>query len=93
MLQRIYPDKERKLLIKMLKDLSVVLEAIQVTWSISAGILLGAVRTGEFIPWDYDVDICVHSLDKLQEIYDGMLKYGYGGSLHQYGKYGKGNDH
>ena len=87
----IYPEKEKEILLKMLKTLGGVLDDLNVTWSICAGTLLGAVRTGKFIPWDYDVDICVHSFDKIQEIYDEMYRRGnIGGSLEQMNTYGCG---
>ena len=87
-MQKLYPAEDKKVIIQMLKDMSEVLSELQVTWSLSAGALLGAVRSGKFIPWDYDIDICVHSFDKLQEIYDKMFERGYGGEIHQLETYG-----
>ena len=39
------------------------LKACRVRWWLEGGSLLGAVRLGDIIPWDYDVDIGVYAPD------------------------------
>ena len=39
------------------------LRACRARWWLEGGSLLGAVRSGDIIPWDYDVDIGIYSQD------------------------------
>ena len=39
------------------------LRACRVRWWLEGGSLLGAVRIGDIIPWDYDIDVGVYSTD------------------------------
>ena len=89
-MQRIYEKKEKDILIQMMRDVKTVFDDLGVVWSLSAGGLLGAMRDGKFIPWDYDIDLCMHlcSFPLIQSIYDEMKKLGYGGSLEQLKSHG-----
>ncbi len=51
----------------MLKELHRICEANDITYYLSYGTLLGAIRDKEAIPWDYDVDVQVpyNEKDKL----------------------------
>lgn len=49
--------KIHKLLTDMLEDLSAVCKKHGITWLLTGGSALGAVRHQGFIPWDDDVDI------------------------------------
>lgn len=40
-----------------------VLKGCRARWWLEGGSLLGAVRSGDIIPWDYDVDVGIYSQD------------------------------
>ncbi|XP_071540682.1 ribitol 5-phosphate transferase FKRP [Panulirus ornatus] len=40
-----------------------VLKSCRARWWLEGGSLLGAVRNGDIIPWDYDVDVGIYSQD------------------------------
>lgn len=40
-----------------LKELANILDEFDIYWFLSCGALLGAYRDGDFIPWDWDIDI------------------------------------
>jgi len=56
---RIRSDKELSERMEGLIQLKKVLEATLDKWFLSGGTLLGAYRDGDFIPWDWDVEVTV----------------------------------
>lgn len=66
-----------------LKDIDRVCRANNIEYSLVAGTLLGAVRCGDFIPWDDDADIVMtrENFEKFDRIYpfqkDSCLTYEY----------------
>lgn len=51
--------EERKELIRILSEVDLACKEIGVSYWLSCGTLLGAIRHNGFIPWDDDVDICM----------------------------------
>lgn len=49
--------------LKLLTDITNILQSIGVEYFLNYGTLLGAVRHGGFIPWDDDIDISVYRED------------------------------
>ena len=45
-----------------------ILENLKIKYFLVGGVLLGAIRNNGFIPWDWDVEICVHSDEVLPKI-------------------------
>lgn len=68
MFEEVRPLQEKQLTI--LKELKRVCELNNLTYYIVFGTLLGAVRHKGFIPWDDDIDVCMHYNDykRLEEI-------------------------
>jgi lipopolysaccharide cholinephosphotransferase len=50
-------------LLDMMDDIDHVCRKYHLTYAISGGAMLGAVRHGGFIPWDDDIDICMPRKD------------------------------
>ncbi len=50
-------------LLDMMEDIHQVCEKYHLTYAISGGAMLGAVRHRGFIPWDDDIDICMPRRD------------------------------
>lgn len=49
----------RLMLVELLVEFAGMCERAGVRWWLWGGTLLGAVRHGGFIPWDFDLDVCV----------------------------------
>ena len=55
-----YGTKERQIeLLEMIRDIDSILRSHGISYSLSGGTLIGAVREKGFIPWDDDIDIMV----------------------------------
>lgn len=71
-------ELERQLL--GLLEVCGVLNSCGLQWFLSGGTLLGAVREGHFIPWDWDVELTVlteHALHREKELTDQLLLRGF----------------
>ena len=55
-----------KHLIMLLTQLSAMMKANGIRFWLDFGTLLGAVRNGKIIPWDYDIDISISNYDTLR---------------------------
>lgn len=62
--------------VEILKDVDVFCKENNITYFISYGTALGAVRHGGFIPWDDDIDICMPRKD--YERFEMLAKKGMG---------------
>lgn len=60
-----------------LKDSVDVLNDLNCHWWLEAGTCLAAVREGEFIDHDVDVDLGLTDINKAQEIEDAMIDKGF----------------
>lgn len=45
-----------------------ILDNLKIKYFLLGGVLLGAIRNNDFIPWDWDVEICVHSDDAIKKV-------------------------
>lgn len=72
-------EKRQAELLKMLKDVDVYFRKWNITYSLAAGSLLGAVRENGFIPWDDDVDIMVDrdNYNKITEVFSRENSFEY----------------
>ena len=66
-------EEIQKILLEMMDDIHNVCEKYHLTYAISGGAMLGAVRHGGFIPWDDDIDICMPRRD-YNRLYKFMLR-------------------
>lgn len=57
-----------------LQDAGRLLERLQIPWYIVSGTFLGAVREGDFLAHDYDIDIGVHAEDFDHDTFLGGLR-------------------
>lgn len=58
---RIFSPEELEIRNIGLVDVTNILESLEIEYFLTDGTLLGAVREGDFIPWDWDVEITVLS--------------------------------
>ena len=58
---RIFSPEELEIRNIGLIDVTNILESLEIEYFLTDGTLLGAVREGDFIPWDWDVEITVLS--------------------------------
>ncbi len=83
-------NQENKLRIRSAEELSNQMEGLLVLrkvlssilnkWFLSGGTLLGVYRDGDFIPWDWDVEVTVlteEAINKKDLIIDGLLESGF----------------
>ncbi len=65
--------------LKMLEDVSDILEKNNIEFCLESGTLLGIVREGRLLPWDNDVDISIKEeyLDKLLSSLSEISSLGY----------------
>lgn len=68
-----------KILKKALFDIEEVCKAKGISWILSGGSMLGAIRHGGFIPWDDDIDIFMTRKDfeRFRSIFDESLSENY----------------
>jgi len=89
--------KHAKVAKKMLKDVTNLLDELDIRYFLEFGTLLGIVREGRLLPWDTDLDISITD-DNLQKLIDNKRKFwdiGYRIKFRRFkndiGKYKKGD--
>lgn len=58
-MKQITIDELKKIQLAMLKDIDFFCKSNNITYFLSYGTLLGAIRHKGYIPWDDDIDICM----------------------------------
>lgn len=63
----------------LLDEVCEALEGAGVEWSLHAGTLLGAIREGDFVPWDYDIDVAfpAEQLEQVLGTFPGLRARGF----------------
>ena len=77
-----YKSTDDKVRIRSQKELEVrkneflkicgALDNLKIRYFLLGGVLLGAIRNNDFIPWDWDVEICVYSDEVITKV-DNLL--------------------
>jgi phosphorylcholine metabolism protein LicD len=49
-------------------EICKILDSLEIRYFLLGGVLLGAIRNKGFIPWDWDVEICVYSDEVIKKI-------------------------
>ncbi|MFC1620479.1 LicD family protein [Candidatus Neomarinimicrobiota bacterium] len=63
-----------KLALKILRDVTSILEARKITYCLDGGTLLGIMREGRLLPWDHDLDLFVPS-NEVKKVKAAMWKF------------------
>lgn len=73
--EKIYKEfrQYQKLAINTLNEFHRICEKNKITYQLAYGSLLGAIRDGEQVPWDYDVDVIVPYEEK-DKLIDALKK-------------------
>ena len=74
----IIKSKDQKIKIRSTKELEIrkyeflslckILDNLKIKYFLLGGVLLGAIREKSFIPWDWDVEICVYSEEIIPKV-------------------------
>ncbi len=56
-------DESKKIMLKMLEEVDAFCKANNITYFLTGGTLLGAIRHNGYIPWDDDIDIALPRKD------------------------------
>lgn len=67
------------------KDLIKVLDKMKIKYWLEAGTCLGAIREGDFVAHDSDIDIGLQDIDKADELFNELFKAGFH-YIHTFGK-------
>ena len=62
---RIRTSQELSLQMEGLIELKKIMNSLLKNWFLSGGTLLGVYRDGDFIPWDWDVEVTVYPKKQL----------------------------
>lgn len=70
-------EQSRQIMLSMLKDITEFCDKYNITYFLSAGTLIGAIRHKGFIPWDDDIDIEIPRPDynRFIDLYSKLGKY------------------
>ena len=63
--------------LRLLRDVTEVLEEYGIEYYLDFGTLIGAVRSGSFIPWDHDIDISLKNREdypKMPEVLEEIAR-------------------
>lgn len=77
---RIRSDAELERQFHGLLEICAVLDSCGLRWFLSGGTLLGAVREGYFIPWDWDVEVTIlteQALRKRHQLTENLISRGF----------------